>query len=139
MRHQNPKGKEANAVYPADELRDAFYQIGNEMEKAFTLAAREMHSAFKKVSQDVKQKPPTETSAWLPAPTAEPKTPQTQFSATMRQKNSPHRKRLRKHLNDAGQDAHRLPDQAGRHHRRCCPENSGDVAVKVPVKLTLLT
>jgi uncharacterized membrane protein YvbJ len=68
-------GKQANASYPADELRDAFYQIGNEMEKAFTLAAREMHSAFKKVSEDVKQKPPTETSGMVTCPNCGTKNP----------------------------------------------------------------
>jgi ribosomal protein L40E len=49
-------GKTAKAMYPADELRDAFYQVGLELEKAFTLAARETQAAFKKVSADVQQK-----------------------------------------------------------------------------------
>ena len=56
------KGKAANATYPADELRDAFYQVGLELEKAFTMAAEEMRSAFKKVSADVRQKPAAATS-----------------------------------------------------------------------------
>ena len=49
-------GKNAKAMYPADELRDAFYQVGLELEKAFTLAARETQAAFKKVSADLQQK-----------------------------------------------------------------------------------
>ncbi|MCX6644569.1 MAG: zinc ribbon domain-containing protein, partial [Candidatus Bathyarchaeota archaeon] len=35
------KGKTANAAYPSDELRDAFYKVGIELERAFTIAARE--------------------------------------------------------------------------------------------------
>ncbi|MCW4029649.1 MAG: zinc-ribbon domain-containing protein [Candidatus Bathyarchaeota archaeon] len=53
---RTPKGKAANAAYPTDELRDAFYQVGVEVEKAFTLAAHEMHAAFKRVSEDINQK-----------------------------------------------------------------------------------
>jgi uncharacterized membrane protein YvbJ len=52
-------GKAAKAVYPPDELKDTFYQIGIEMEKAFTLAAKETREAFKKVSEEFKQKPST--------------------------------------------------------------------------------
>jgi hypothetical protein len=43
-------------MYPSDELRDAFYQVGLELEKAFTLAAKETQAAFKKVSENVQQK-----------------------------------------------------------------------------------
>ncbi|MGE5533044.1 MAG: zinc-ribbon domain-containing protein [Ignavibacteria bacterium] len=53
---KTPKGKAAKAAYPADEIRDAFYQVGIELEKAFTIAARETHSAFKKVSEDLQGK-----------------------------------------------------------------------------------
>jgi ribosomal protein L40E len=49
-------GKIAKATYPSDELRDAFYQVGIELEKAFTMAARETQSAFKKVSENMQQK-----------------------------------------------------------------------------------
>ncbi|MCL5949357.1 MAG: zinc-ribbon domain-containing protein [Candidatus Bathyarchaeota archaeon] len=49
-------GKTAKAMYPSDELRDAFYQVGLELEKAFTLAARETQAAFKKVSENMQQK-----------------------------------------------------------------------------------
>ena len=50
------KGKAAKAVYPADELRDAFYQVGIELEKAFNMAARETHSAIQKASRNWQQK-----------------------------------------------------------------------------------
>jgi uncharacterized membrane protein YvbJ len=59
---KTPKGKAAKATYPADEIRDAFYQAGIELEKAFTMAARETRSAFKKVSEDFEGKPSATTS-----------------------------------------------------------------------------
>jgi hypothetical protein len=52
-------GKTAKVAYPSDEIRDTFYQVGAELEKAFTLAARETHAAFKKASQDFQQKTST--------------------------------------------------------------------------------
>jgi uncharacterized membrane protein YvbJ len=51
------KGKEANVTYPADELRDAFYKVGIELERAFSIAARETNSAIKKASANIQQKP----------------------------------------------------------------------------------
>jgi len=51
------KGKAARAVYPADELRDAFYQVGMELEKAFNIAARETHSAIQKARENWQGKP----------------------------------------------------------------------------------
>ncbi len=53
---KTPKGKAAKAAYPSDELRDAFYQVGVELEKAFTLAAQETHAAFKKATENLQQK-----------------------------------------------------------------------------------
>lgn len=50
------KGKAANVSYPSDELRDAFYKVGIELERAFNVAARETHAAFKRVEKHVKQK-----------------------------------------------------------------------------------
>jgi ribosomal protein L40E len=50
------EGKTAKVRYPSDELRDAFYQVGLELEKAFTIAAKETQVAFKKVSENVQQK-----------------------------------------------------------------------------------
>jgi predicted amidophosphoribosyltransferase len=60
---KTPMGKSANAPYPSDELRDAFYKVGIELERAFTMAARETHAAFKRVSEDIKQKPASTTTA----------------------------------------------------------------------------
>lgn len=56
------KGRTSNAVYPSDELRDAFYSVGVELEKAFNIAARETHSAIQKAKENLQQKPaPAET------------------------------------------------------------------------------
>ncbi len=51
------KGRTANVVYPSDELRDAFYSAGVELEKAFNIASRETHSAIQKAKENWKQKP----------------------------------------------------------------------------------
>jgi Zn finger protein HypA/HybF involved in hydrogenase expression len=51
------KGRVANAAYPAGELRDAFYSVGIELEKAFNIAARETHSAIQKAKENWQQKP----------------------------------------------------------------------------------
>jgi len=50
------KGKAAKAVYPTDELRDAFYQVGIELERAFNIAAHETHSAIKRARPNMQQK-----------------------------------------------------------------------------------
>jgi rRNA maturation endonuclease Nob1 len=50
------KGKASNVSYPSDELRDAFYKVGIELERAFTIAARETHAAFKRAEKNMKQK-----------------------------------------------------------------------------------
>jgi ribosomal protein L40E len=50
------QGKAAKVAYPPDELRDIFYQVGTELEKAFTIAAKETHSALKKASENFQQK-----------------------------------------------------------------------------------
>jgi uncharacterized membrane protein YvbJ len=57
------KGKAANAVYPTDQLTDAFYNVGMELEKAFNLAARETHAAIKKAKEDLRQKTSPQTVA----------------------------------------------------------------------------
>jgi uncharacterized membrane protein YvbJ len=54
---KTPKGKEAKVNYPQDEIREAFYKVGVELEKAFTLAAKETQAAFKKVSEEIQRKP----------------------------------------------------------------------------------
>ncbi len=53
---KTPQGKTAKVAYPSDQLQDAFYQVGVELEKAFTIAARETHAAFRKVSENMQQK-----------------------------------------------------------------------------------
>jgi predicted amidophosphoribosyltransferase len=60
------KGKAAKAAYPADELRDAFYQVGIELEKAFNIAARETHSAIQKVRDNIQQKPAQQQTITCP-------------------------------------------------------------------------
>jgi len=47
--------------YPSDELKDAFYRVGIELEKAFTIAARETHAAIKRATEG-KQKPESATN-----------------------------------------------------------------------------
>ena len=54
---KTPKGKAANAVYPTDQLTDAFYSVGLELEKALTTAARETHAAIQRAREDLRPKP----------------------------------------------------------------------------------
>jgi rRNA maturation endonuclease Nob1 len=54
---KTPKGKTANVAYPSDELRDAFYKVGVELERAFNIAARETHQAILKARNNLQQKP----------------------------------------------------------------------------------
>lgn len=49
-------GKTAKVAYPSDQYKDVFYQVGTELEKAFTMAAKETHAAFKRASQEFQQK-----------------------------------------------------------------------------------
>jgi len=53
---KSERGKAAKVAYPSDELRDAFYKVGIELEKAFTIAAHETHSAFQRAGENMKQK-----------------------------------------------------------------------------------
>jgi ribosomal protein L40E len=53
---KTPKGKAANAVYPTDQLTDAFYSVGLELEKAFSTAARETHAAIQRAKEDLRPK-----------------------------------------------------------------------------------
>jgi ribosomal protein L40E len=50
------KGKASNVTYPSDELQDAFYKVGVELERAFSIAAHETHQAIKKASASMQQK-----------------------------------------------------------------------------------
>ncbi len=49
---KTPKGKAANAAYPSDELQDAFYRVGVELERAFSMAAHETHQAILKAKRN---------------------------------------------------------------------------------------
>ena len=51
------KGKAAKVAYPSDEIRDAFYAVGSELEKALNTAARETQAAFRRAREDFLQKP----------------------------------------------------------------------------------
>jgi uncharacterized membrane protein YvbJ len=53
---KTPKGKASNVSYPSDELQDAFYRVGIELERAFTMAAHETHQAIKRASENMHQK-----------------------------------------------------------------------------------
>jgi ribosomal protein L40E len=53
---KTPKGAEANANYPYDEMREAFAKVGVELERAFTIAGKEMQAAFQKVRENMTQK-----------------------------------------------------------------------------------
>jgi uncharacterized membrane protein YvbJ len=55
-------GKTAKVSYPSDELQDAFYRVGTELERAFTIAARETQAALKKASDNIQQKTSTQSS-----------------------------------------------------------------------------
>lgn len=54
---KTPKGKTSKVVYPTDQLTDAFYSVGAELEKAFTVAAKETHAAIMKARDNLQQKP----------------------------------------------------------------------------------
>jgi ribosomal protein L40E len=49
------KGKAAKTPYPADEFSEAMYNVGVELERAFTIAAHETHAAFKKVRDEIQK------------------------------------------------------------------------------------
>lgn len=61
------KGKDAKASYPSDELQDAFYRVGVELERAFTIAAHETQAALKRARDSMQQK----TAATAPTATQE--------------------------------------------------------------------
>jgi uncharacterized membrane protein YvbJ len=59
-------GKASKVTYPTDEFRDAFYNVGIELEKALKIAARETHSAIQRARQDLQQKPAQKESISCP-------------------------------------------------------------------------
>lgn len=50
---KTPKGRASKALYPSDQLSDAFYSVGLELEKAFNLAAKETHAAIQKARENL--------------------------------------------------------------------------------------
>ncbi len=48
-------GKTAKVLYPTGELQDAFYRVGTELERAFTIAAHETHAALKKAGENLQK------------------------------------------------------------------------------------
>jgi ribosomal protein L40E len=46
-------GAEANVPFPAEEWRDALVKVGQEIEGAFSTAAKEVQKAFKTVKENV--------------------------------------------------------------------------------------
>jgi uncharacterized membrane protein YvbJ len=50
------KGKDSKVAYPSDEIRDAFYNVGIELEKALKIAARETHAAIQTARKNFQQK-----------------------------------------------------------------------------------
>lgn len=63
---KTPKGKSANALYPTDQLTDAFYNVGLELEKAFNLAAQETHTAIQKARESWQTKTPDAQTVTCP-------------------------------------------------------------------------
>ena len=49
------KGLEAGIRVPIDDLRDAFSDVGQEMEKAFAKAAKEIQRAFRTARENIRQ------------------------------------------------------------------------------------
>lgn len=49
------KGSETNAPAPSDEMREAFTKMGIELEKAFNIAAKEIHTAFQTARENIQK------------------------------------------------------------------------------------
>ena len=79
---KTPVGKAAKAMYPSDELRDAFYKVGVELERAFTLAANETQPAFKKARRKTCSKNPSRPARTVVCPSCGTKNLLERFSAT---------------------------------------------------------
>jgi ribosomal protein L40E len=48
-------GVQSGASSPADDMRDALMRMSAEMEKAFTIAAKEVHEAFKQAKDNIQK------------------------------------------------------------------------------------
>jgi len=61
------KGRATNAAYPADQiLREGFCGVGAELERAFAIADKEIHTAFQKAREDLRQKPADQQTVACP-------------------------------------------------------------------------
>ena len=49
------KGMEAGAALPVDEMKETFEKIGQEIQKAFTIASKEIDKAFKTARENIRQ------------------------------------------------------------------------------------
>jgi predicted amidophosphoribosyltransferase len=49
------KGSEAGVSTPADEFRDAFVKVSQELERAFGMAAKEIQEAFKTAGENIQK------------------------------------------------------------------------------------
>ena len=49
------KGSETNVAAPSDEMREAFSKMGIELEKAFNIAAKEIHAAFQTARENIQK------------------------------------------------------------------------------------
>jgi len=52
---RTPKGAEAGASAPLDEMRETLAKMGQEIEKAFQIVAKEIQEAFKTARENVRQ------------------------------------------------------------------------------------
>jgi uncharacterized membrane protein YvbJ len=52
---KTPKGAEAKAPSPSDEVREAFNRMSQELEKAFSIAAKEMQEAFQTARNNIQK------------------------------------------------------------------------------------
>lgn len=55
------KGKEENVPPPREDWRDAFTQVGKELDKAFTTAAKEIEKAFQTAREEFRKATSRET------------------------------------------------------------------------------
>ena len=60
------KGKASKVLYPSDQFTDAFYSVGVELERAFTIAAQETHAAIQRATGNVQQKPADQQAVVCP-------------------------------------------------------------------------
>ncbi|MEM2094212.1 MAG: zinc ribbon domain-containing protein [Candidatus Bathyarchaeia archaeon] len=52
---RTPRGRETNAPFPVENLREALASAGKEVEKAFQIALKEIEKAFKEAQEEIKK------------------------------------------------------------------------------------